>query len=238
MFNYAIANVIKQQSKMDLGLTPPSVTGILGGTKQKYDKWLEKLEAGFDFKAAQERLMNKDSIRSAVSRGRKVAHAIENDTMTDDVNVNRVITKMNESMNDLNIIEKEAPLVYKTIYWGKADIVGVKDGAIVIADNKSVNKKLPIGKNGKVRPCNYKDYALQVTAYAKAHNDMFGTIIDTGLLYFVEGDGSGELTTQTIEIDINSYWDEWTERVQDYYKRQTIIKQRELMFQMRRLNFK
>lgn len=238
MFNYELANILKAQAKADLGVTPPSVTTILKGTKQKYDTWLAKIEAGFDYKAAEERLMNKAAIASAVSRGRRVAHALENDRDTDDANVNRVLAEMRDVMAGLEIIEKEASLCYKDIFWGKADIVGrTHDGALVIADNKSVTKPLTIGRDGSPRPSTYKDYGLQVTAYAMAHNEMFGTEIDTGLLYFVEGDGTAELTSRIVEIDIADYRDEWEYRVKDYYQRQTILKQRELGYFTRRLTF-
>lgn len=239
MFNYELATLLKAQAKANLGVTPPSVTTILKGTNQKYDTWLSKVEANFDFKAAEERLMNKEAIRSAVSRGRRVAHALENDRDTDDQNVNNVLAKMREIMCDLEIVEKEASLCFKDIYWGKADIVGktISDNALVIADNKSVSKPLIIGRDGNPRPSTYKDYALQVTAYSLAHNAMFNTTIDTGLLYFVEGDGSGELSYQIIEVDVNDYRDEWEYRVRDYYQRQTILKQRELGYFTRRLSF-
>ena len=237
MFSYDLTSIYKRKAKSEYIVTPPSVTGILSKTKLSYDNWLDKVESGFDFEAEKKKLENNYVVAKAMSRGRKVAKALETDTDSTDEATNKILDEMRLLMCDLKVVEKECPLIFKDIYWGKADIVGYLGDSLVIADNKSVNRPLQLGKNGSPRPSTYKDYALQVTAYAKAHNEMFGTQIRTGLLYFVEGDGTGELSSRTIEIEVDDYWDEWQYRVRDFYQRETIIKQQQLSYYTRRIKF-
>lgn len=230
--NYPSIGHVRKITKAKYGVNLPAVTQILGKTGNSFDKFLEKLDKNIDVEEERRRVMNIPQIANAVSRGRKVAHALENGIMeTKDENVNNVLAEMEKAMEGFDTIAKEASLVYKNQYCGIADLVGNYGGELVIADNKSISKKLTVGKNGEVRPSSYKGYGLQVCAYAKAHNDMFGTDIKTGVLFFVEGDGiDDEISHKIIEVDIDEYWDEFKYRYEDYIRRETILLNRQMQF--------
>jgi hypothetical protein len=237
-FNYAITNLYLSKIRAEFGVKPPAVTQIITKTNITFDKFMEKLEAGFDFETEQAKFRSFMSQSSAVRRGRKVAHALENGKKSEDKNVNRVLKEMKKAMRGFNVVEKEASLHYKDIYWGKADLVGFHKGVLVIADNKSVTKELTRGKDGEVVKSKYKGYGMQVAAYANAHNKMFGTKIDKGVLFFSEGDGSGDMTSTIIEVNVKEYLPMFCERVRDFYLRESIMRNRESAFFKRRLSFR
>lgn len=230
MFDYTMTNAALSVIKKNTGVRPPAVTSILTKTKMSYETWLDKFNKSYDFEAERDRVMSKAHVAKAVSRGRRVAHALENNGTVEDVATNNVLQEQRRLLSLINVVEHEAPLHYKDLFWGKADAVGIYDGALVIADNKCVNSPLIKGKDGTPRPSTFKDYALQVAAYSHAHNEMFNTKIDTGLLLFVEGDGTAELTTNIIEVDVDFYYEQFMGRVKDYYQREAMVKQRELNF--------
>ena len=68
----------------------------------------------------------------------------------------------------------EVPLYYSGLYAGTTDLVGVWKGAPAIMDFKQTNKP-------KKREW-IEDYFLQLAAYAEAHNDTYGTEINTGVI--------------------------------------------------------
>lgn len=102
----------------------------------------------------------------------------------------------------------EVNLYADGLYAGTTDAVGIHEGEHAIIDFKNARtfrKDEWIG-----------DYKLQVTAYALAHNEMFGTDIKRGVImlatqqghyqeWIVEGD------------DFLAASEEWAKRVQDYY---------------------
>ena len=230
MFTYPTLNFVRKSTKAKFGINLPAVTQILSKTGNSFDKFLEKLDKQIDMEEERKKVMSMPTVAKAVSRGRKVAHALEKGVDSDDESINNVLAEMEKAMEGFDPIAKEAALVYKDKYCGIADIVGTYGGELVVADNKSINKPLPIGRDGNVRPSSYKSYGLQVSAYAKAHNDMFNTNIETGILFFAIGDGSGEMGHKVIEIDVNDYWDEFGYRYEDYIRRETILLQRQMQF--------
>ena len=61
-----------------------------------------------------------------------------------------------------------------------------------------------------------EDYFLQLTAYAEAHNKLFGTHIRTGRIFICTQ--ANEF--QTFEIDDYDRWsDQWYRRVEQYYNK-------------------
>ena len=101
----------------------------------------------------------------------------------------------------------EINLYYPELYAGTTDLVGVYNGEPFIGDFKQARK---LKKKEWV-----EDYFLQLTAYAEAHNKLFGTHIRTGRIFICTQ--ANEF--QTFEIDDYDRWvSKWYNRVEQYYK--------------------
>lgn len=76
----------------------------------------------------------------------------------------------------------EATLFYPRLYAGTTDMVGVWNGKEAIIDFKSANKPKS-EKHGHL-----DDYFCQAAAYAMAHNRLFGTNIETAVIFMCTRD--------------------------------------------------
>ena len=103
----------------------------------------------------------------------------------------------------------EVPLYYSGLYAGTADGIGVHSGKECIFDFKQANK--PKKKSW------IDDYFCQVTAYGLAHNAMFGTNIQKGVIMICVS-ATIEYQEFILEGDEwNYYANEWARRVEQYY---------------------
>ena len=108
----------------------------------------------------------------------------------------------------------EVPLYYSGLYAGTTDLVGVWKGQPAIMDFKQTNKP-------KKREW-VDDYFLQLAAYAAAHNDTYGTEINTGVILMcakpVDENDTPKYQEFVLEPSDFSYWsDQWMRRVELYY---------------------
>lgn len=112
----------------------------------------------------------------------------------------------------------EVPLYYSGLYAGTTDCIGKWKGKPAILDFKQTNKP-------KKREW-IDDYFIQLAAYAAAHNNTYGTEIDTGVILMAQQPvtlPNGELdkpvyTEYVIEGDEFAHWNnEWMKRVEMYY---------------------
>jgi hypothetical protein len=113
----------------------------------------------------------------------------------------------------------EVPLYFPHIYAGTTDCVGVHKGASAILDFKQSNKPK---KTEWIT-----DYFLQLAAYAEAHNEVYGTNINKGVILMcvrpteVEPgiySKAPEYMEWIIEGDEFDHWrKEWWKRVEQYY---------------------
>jgi hypothetical protein len=102
----------------------------------------------------------------------------------------------------------EVPLYYEGIYAGSTDLVGVWKGRPAIIDFKQTNKPK---KEEWI-----DDYKHQLTAYAQAHDKMFGTTIRTGVVLMCSR--NCEYQEFVIEDGVFEGWcDLWWEKVEEYY---------------------
>lgn len=93
-------------------------------------------------------------------------------------------------------------------YAGTTDLVGVFRGQPSIIDFKQANKM-------KKREW-IDDYFVQLTAYASAHNEMYGTEIRQGVILMASQDGLlKEFVVCGREFD--SYLDQWNAKVKEFY---------------------
>ena len=112
----------------------------------------------------------------------------------------------------------EVPLYYSGLYAGTTDCLGMWKGRPAIMDFKQTNKP-------KKREW-IEDYFLQLAAYAQAHDHMFGTEIDQGVILMAcqprlledNSYSTPEYLEFTVEKDEFAHWkNEWNKRVEFYY---------------------
>jgi len=114
----------------------------------------------------------------------------------------------------------EVPLYFPGIYAGTTDCVGVHKGSPAILDFKQSNKPK---KTEWI-----SDYFLQLTAYAEAHNEVYGTDINKGVILMCvkpteiepgKYSKAPEYMEWIIEGDeFNKWKSEWWKRVEQYYE--------------------
>ena len=102
----------------------------------------------------------------------------------------------------------EVPLYYSGLYAGTTDLVGTHKGIPAIMDFKQTNKPK---KTEWV-----EDYFLQLCAYANAHNNMFNTKINKGVILMCSKDY--QYQEWILEGNAFDYYsDIWFSRVAEYY---------------------
>ena len=112
----------------------------------------------------------------------------------------------------------EVPVYYSGLYAGTTDCIGLWKGKPAILDFKQSNK---VKKRDQI-----EDYFLQLAAYAAAHNETYGTEINTGVILMAVQPKLLEDQTYSkpqylefvVEGDEFKYWaDQWMRRVELYY---------------------
>ena len=93
-------------------------------------------------------------------------------------------------------------------YAGTTDVVGMFDGKPAIIDFKQTNKPK--------REEWIEDYYIQLTAYALAHNYMFGTNISQGYILMCSRDGFFQQFHLTPEM-FPMYSEKWKKRLETYH---------------------
>jgi hypothetical protein len=208
------------------GSRVPSVTTILDKTKsieakQKLQEWKDRV--------GHERAQQITT--EAANRGTRMHSYLENYILNNDMKplpqnpyahpswfmAAEVILK-----GLVNVDEfwgSEVPVYYSGLYAGTTDCIGVWKGQPAILDFKQTNRP-------KKREW-IDDYFLQLAAYAAAHNEMFGTNINHGVILMAcqpkeLADGSGFETPEYLEFELSGdefkhYSNEWLKRVELYY---------------------
>ena len=164
----------------------PSVTTILGQTKAKRDRealeaWKKKVGD-----AEAERIKNE-----AAARGTAMHKYLENyildqksmDLTTTGQEAQRMAEIILEKgLNDCsNVYGVEAVLYYPELYAGSCDLVASYNGKLAIIDFKQTNKPKQREWVG--------DYFLQMAAYGMAHDVVYNTAIELGVIMMCSKDG-------------------------------------------------
>jgi len=103
----------------------------------------------------------------------------------------------------------EVMLAYDGLYAGTADVIGVYKGQECIIDFKQSNNPK------KKQQC--EDYFNQAAAYAMAHNDMYGTKVNAGLvLVSVMGGEIQEFWLKPDEFKARCH--NWLRKVDEYWR--------------------
>ena len=195
----------------------PSVTTILDATKSEESKEiLENWRKRVGYKKAQE------ITTEAAGRGTRMHKFIEDYIKTGVLNApgTNPYSIQSQRMAEI-VVEKglvncneywgtEVPLYFPKVYAGTTDLCGVHSGAEAIMDHKQTNKP-------KKREW-IDDYFVQLTAYATAHNELFGTNIRKGVIFMCSANFEyQEFIIEGSEFD--KYQNIWWGKLDQYYSK-------------------
>ena len=194
----------------------PSVTTVLSGSQEQskrdsLQRWRDKVGAAEAAKITAE----------AAARGTSMHLYLENYCLgqgyLDMTDVGNVAKHMAEKIVDKGIDNRlteiygnEATLYYPGLYAGSVDLVGQLDGKITIIDFKQTNKPKQREWIG--------DYFLQMAAYGMAHDAVYDTAIEQGMILMC----SKDLYYQEFKIEGEEYRQakhEFLRRLDKFYTR-------------------
>ena len=193
---YNYAELKRKEEDGRLYLTPegealPSVTTILSKTKDR--SFLKKWRAKVGEEEAEKII--RDSAKIGTALHLYIERFVNGDKYKDLTEVGVQAEKMaqriiDEAFSDITEIwGSEVHLYNPGKYAGTTDMVGVYKGRPTIIDFKQSNRP-------KKREW-VQDYLMQLAAYAAAHNAMFDTEIEQGVVLMC----SRDLTFQRFELD-------------------------------------
>ena len=204
----------KRHYKLPDGSSVPSVTTILDATKSK-----EKREALANWKKRVGTEQAQQISTEAANVGTLMHKNLELYINSDKRKVgSNQIHQQAYSMSNVIIAEgfRQVAEIYGTevslyasgLYAGTTDCVGLWNGKLAILDFKQTNKP-------KKREW-VDDYFCQLTAYAQAHNEMFDTEINTGVILMCSRDLTyQEFVIEGKEFDVMA--ESWNDKVAQYY---------------------
>ena len=210
------------------GTKVPSVTTILDKTKSQ-----EKIDALNNWKKRVGEAKAQEIVTEASGRGTRMHKFLEDYVKSGVVNepgtnpyskqshimAKHVIDKGLVNVNEIWGVE--VPLYYPGLYAGTTDGCGLHLNDQSILDYKQTNKPK--------REEWIEDYYLQLTAYALAHNEVYGTNIRKGVVLMCVSPKMNE-KLEVVEEPVYqefilkpedfSYWEgKWWDRVEQYYSK-------------------
>ena len=217
--NFKYPNLKRVENKLgrfyigSKGVEVPSVTTVLSSTSDKsgIDEW--KRRVGLE---EAERIL-----KESTTIGTNVHNALENYLQDKNWNINddgSYISKTSISIlncfidNLINDIDEvwglEVGLILDGLYAGTADCIGKFNGQESLIDFKTAKK---------VKPKEWiEDYFLQCSAYANAHNVMFGTNIEQ--IVILMADRNQEFKKYIASgREFNHYTNKWKQKLIKFY---------------------
>ena len=186
---YNYADLKRKDGATRLYLTPegealPSVTTILSKTKDK--TFLKEWRARVGEKQAEKIISDSSQIGTALHL--YIEHYVNEHAYKDltDIGIQagkmaQVIIDHDDGLKKISEVwGSEVHLYYPGKFAGTTDMVGVYDGRPTIIDFKQTNRP-------KKREW-VQDYLMQLAAYAHAHNNLFNTEIDQGVVLMCSRD--------------------------------------------------
>ena len=193
----------------------PSVTTILDATKP-----IEAKKALIEWRRRVGEQKAKEITAEAAGRGTRMHKYLENYVLKGETGEpgSNPYSKQSHTMAHTIISQglsncpefwgTEVSLYFPKIYAGTTDLVGLHNSDEAILDFKQTNKP-------KKREW-IEDYFLQLTAYANAHNEVYGTKIRKGVILMCSADNQyQEFIVEGNEFD--DWSDRWWKRVEEYY---------------------
>ena len=104
----------------------------------------------------------------------------------------------------------EVTLFYPGLYAGQTDLCGIYSGRESIVDFKQTNKP-------KRREW-VEDYFLQLAAYAMAHDQIYGTCVDQGVILMCSKDGFFQKFTSTGK-EFTRYKHKFLRKIDEFYRK-------------------
>lgn len=192
----------------------PSVTTILSATQpEEKRKKLEEWKARVGTQAA-DRIRDVSAMRGTAMHTYLEGY-IEGKNHLDLTSIGQEAKRMSDvvieqGLRDLGEVwGSEVTLYYPGLYAGATDLVGTYNGRPAIIDFKQTNKP-------KQREW-IEDYFIQLAAYAMAHNYVYGTKIQSGIILMC----SKDCFFQKFEVhdkEFQGYMHKFLQRVDQYYK--------------------
>jgi hypothetical protein len=193
----------------------PSVTTILDATKP-----LEAKKALIEWRRRVGEQKAKEITAEAAGRGTRMHKWLENYVLKGETGEpgSNPYSKQSHQMAHTIISQglsncpefwgTEVSLYFPKVYAGTTDLVGLHNSDEAILDFKQTNKP-------KKREW-IEDYFLQLTAYANAHNEVYGTKIRKGVILMCSA--ANEYQEFIVEGNEFDEWsDRWWKRVEEYY---------------------
>jgi len=219
LYNYppCVRSTKDGDRKYEIGKTKlPSVTTILKNTES-----LEKVEslARWRQKVGEneaERIVNEASRRGTAMHSYLETY-IKGGNLLDLTDIGQDASSMGQEIidqgfNDLEEIwGSEVTLYYPELYAGQTDLCGIYQGRESIVDFKQTNKP-------KRREW-IEDYFVQLAAYAMAHDQVYGTCVDQGVILMCSKDGMFQKFTSNGQ-EFTDFKHKFLARVGKFYKKQ------------------
>ena len=193
----------------------PSVTTILQETLPQ-----EKIESLARWKAKvgeneAERVKNEASSRGTLMHS-FLEYYIRGEKLLDTTDEGKVAGGMGQVIIDQGLKDmeevwgSEVTLFYPGLYAGSTDLCGVYGGRESIVDFKQTNK---IKKREWI-----EDYFIQLGAYAMAHDVIYNTCVDQGVVLMCSKDGYFQKFTSTGK-EFTGFKHKFLERVGQFYQK-------------------
>ena len=191
----------------------PSVTTILSSTQdaskaESLAKWKAKVG-----EVEAERIKNTAATRGTAMHT-YLEHYVKGGKVLDLTDVGREASSMGQTIIDKGFSDLEevwgveCTLYYPGLYAGQTDLCGVYQGRESIIDFKQSNKPK--------RAEWIEDYKLQLVAYATAHDCIFGTNIEQGVILMCTPDNFFQRFIVN-GSEFREYKWKWLRKISDYY---------------------
>ena len=191
----------------------PSVTTILSATQsEEKKKSLANWQARMGKQTA-DRIRDISAMRGTVMHTYLEGY-INNTPHLDLTSVGKEAGRManivvESGLGDLGEVwGSEVTLYYPGLYAGQTDVVGIYNGRESIIDFKQTNKP-------KQREW-IDDYFTQLAAYAMAHNHVYGTAIQSGVILMCSKDGFFQ-KFEVSDKEFQGYMHTFLKKVDQYY---------------------
>tara|TARA_R100000656_G_scaffold95565_1_gene69387 strand:- start:85 stop:795 length:711 start_codon:yes stop_codon:yes gene_type:complete len=211
----SIRSLVKGRRHYEIGNNKlPSVTTILSQTQSE-----EKKKALADWKA-RVGAQQSDRVRDIAAMRGTAMHTylegyIRGTGHKDLTSIGREAEPMakqiiESGLGDLGEVwGSEVTLYYPMLYAGATDVVGIYNGRESIIDFKQTNKPKQRGW--------ISDYFTQLGAYAMAHNYVYGTKIQAGVVLMCSKDGLFQ-KFESFDKEFVGFQHDFLRRVDQYYK--------------------
>ena len=193
----------------------PSVTTILQATqsddkKASLAKWRQKVGEN-----EAEKIRDEAAARGTAMH-KFLEYYVRNEKLLDLSDEGQAARSMaqaiiNQGFKDLSEVwGNEAVLFYPGLYAGQTDLCGIYSGRESIIDFKQTNKPKRIEW--------IEDYFLQLAAYAMAHDQVYNTCVDQGVILMCSKDGFFQKFTSTGK-EFTRYKHKFLRKIDEFYRK-------------------